>query len=54
MVAHRPTCCGKAGVSFANPVSYDQDMNSLKQTLTEMRMNDRVFSRTVFIPGADI
>lgn len=49
-----PNLLGKAGVSFANPISYDQDMNSLKQTLTEMRMNYRVFSSTVFIPGADI
>jgi uncharacterized protein (TIGR02599 family) len=49
-----PNLLGKAGVSFANPVSYDQDMNSLKQTLTEMRMNYRVFSSTVLIPGADI
>lgn len=49
-----PNLLGKAGVTFSNPVSYDQDMNSLKQALTEMRMNYRVFSSTVFIPGADI
>ena len=49
-----PNLLGKAGVSFLNPDTYDQEMNSLKQTLTELRMNYRVFSSSVLIPGADI
>lgn len=49
-----PDILGKAGASFTTPETYEQDMESLKETLSEMRMNYRVFSSSVFIPGADI
>jgi uncharacterized protein (TIGR02599 family) len=49
-----PDLLGKSGASFTNPEVFTQDMDSLKRTLTEMRMNYRVFSSTVFIPGADV
>lgn len=49
-----PDLLGKSGASFTNPDVFEQDMIKLKRTLSDMRLNYRVFSSTVFIPGADV